>query len=591
MKTFFTLLSFLFFSVIYAQTQNKAGTLDSSFGTVGKVLTSSPTGYLVCEAAASQSDGSIITAGGVSFVNSNSDDFFAIKYSSNGVLDSSFGKKGLAVIKGLGEAQTAKIQPDDKIIIAGYVADLFGTYYAITLGRLNANGSIDSTFGTNGTIITDAGKNCHEIAIQQDGKILVTGETGIAFLTLRYLPDGNLDNSFGNNGSVTTIFDGGTPKTANANTIQPDGKIIVAGGDNHKIMLARYNGDGSLDETFGNNGEVISDITNINPLNKVYDMVLQPDGKLLLTGTTVDAFGMTNSTIILRYMPDGSFDTSFGNKGIVVRSLQYSSDAFGIALQKDSKIIIGGDYISDGINPHFLAERYNADGSIDASFGNGGYQVTAMDQSDEATGLIIQNDGKIVLAGFALSTQAGPSGYEVALTRYNNDTENKKQIIITKIRRWLQHHNGIEWDYNSNISSYVVQHSYDGIHFSSVARINANNNANYTYQDPSLLNNTNYYRLQTTSVNGTVNYSNVLVVTNNEIKIAPNPATNSLHIRDLSSTQKSKITVVDIAGNIKLQTVANASSFNLNIASLKPGNYLLKIEMNNEVVTKQFVKE
>jgi hypothetical protein len=170
-------------------------------------------------------------------------------------------------------------------------------------------------------------------------------------------------------------------------------------------------------------------------------------------------------------------------------------------------------------------------------------------------------------------------------------------MIITKIRRWLQHHNGIQWNKLNDISNYIVQRSYDGIHFSQIARINSNDNSALTYEDPSPLNGTNYYRLQTTSINGAVNYSNALAVTNNEIKISPNPATNSLHIEGLSSTKnlpagrQVKLTVVDIAGNIKLQTVTNASSFNLNIASLKAGNYLLKIEINGEVVTKQFVKE
>ncbi|MEP6466856.1 MAG: T9SS type A sorting domain-containing protein [Parafilimonas sp.] len=598
MKTIFTLLIFLFFLVTHAQTQNNAGILDSSFGTAGKVLTSSSTGYLDCEAAASQSDGSIIAAGGVSFVNSSTDDFFAIKYSSNGTLDSSFGKKGLGVIKGLGEAQTAKVQPDNKIIIAGYNSDFFGPYY-ITVGRLNADGSVDSAFGTNGTITTNAGENCHDIAIQPDGKILITGGTGIAFITLRYMADGTPDKSFGNNGSVVTVFDNGSPKLANANIVQPDGKIVVAGGDNQKIMLARYNPDGSLDETFGKNGEVISNITNINPLNKAYDMAIQPDGKLVLTGTTGNEFGNVN-TIILRYMTDGSFDTTFGDKGITIRALKYNSFASSIALQKDNKILISGYDITDGVNAHFLVERYNTEGSIDTSFGDSGYQVTAMDQSDGTSGLIIQNDSKIVLAGFAYSIQSGPSEYEVALARYNNDETTKKQIIISKIRRWLQHRNGIVWDGNSIISNYVVQRSYDGIHFNSITRINAGNTSNYSYADPSPLSGNNYYRLQTTSVNGAVNYSNIISVTADEdaIKISPNPAKNNLQIQGLSSTQNLpagrqgvKLTVLDFSGNIKLQAVANAALYNLNIASLTTGNYLLKIERNGEVVTKKFVKE
>lgn len=121
------------------------------------------------------------------------------------------------MLKGLGEAQTAKIQPDNKIIIAGYNTDLFGTYYIITAGRLNADGSIDRTFGTNGSITNNSGESCHDIALQLDGKILFIGGTGIAFITLRYMPDGTLDNSFGNNGSVTTNFGGNTLNGGNAN--------------------------------------------------------------------------------------------------------------------------------------------------------------------------------------------------------------------------------------------------------------------------------------------------------------------------------------------------------------------------------------
>ena len=536
MKLIFTLIV-LFFSVeLMAQ---KAGTLDYSFGDSGKVLTSSSTGYLDCTGGGLQSDGSIIAAGGVSFLNSNTDDFFAIKYSSNGKLDSSFGKKGLAVLKGLGEAETeAKVQPDNKIIIAGYNTDLSGSFYAITAGRFNADGSVDSAFGTNGSIANNAGEDCSDIALQPDGKLLLTGTTGIAFITLRYMPDGTLDNSFGNNGSVTTNFGNGTPKLGNANLVQSDGKIVVAGGDNERIMLARYNTDGSLDETFGNNGEVISDITNINPLNKVYDMTLQPDGKLVLTGTTGDEFGIVN-TMILRYMPDGSFDTAFGNKGIVIRALQYNSDAFNMALQKDDKITISGYTIPDGVNGHFLVERYNTNGTIDSSFGNDGYQITAMDESDVAETTLLQQDGKIVLAGAAYNNQNDPSSYEVALARYNND-ESKKQIIIQKIKHYIQTHNDAQ------------------------------------------------------------------ATTLNAISIYPNPAQNILHVEGIPSTQnlptgrQAKLTVVDFNGNVivsrELSPVPSntgvvSNGYDLNVSSLHAGNYLLKIETNGEVVTKQFVKE
>ncbi|MEP6684220.1 MAG: T9SS type A sorting domain-containing protein [Parafilimonas sp.] len=591
MKTIFTLLSLVFLSAAIAQKQTENGTLDSSFGNNGKVLTALSNGYLDCAGSGLQSDGSIIAGGSVSFINSNTDDFFAIKYLPDGKQDNSFGKKGMGVIKGLGEAQTVAVQKDNKILIAGYDADIAGTYRVITAGRLNADGSVDSAFGTNGSITTNLGENCNDIAIQPDGKILITGTTGIAFITLRYMANGTPDESFGSNGSVVTKIDNGSPKLGNANIIQPDGKIVVAGGDNHKIMLVRYNADGSLDETFGNNGQVVSDISSItNPLNVVNDMVLQPDGKLVLAGTTATELGVAN-TILLRYMLDGSFDTTFGKKGIVVRVLQYNSSGASIALQKDNKIVIAGNAVTDGINNHFLTERFNADGSIDSSFDYTGYQITVMDENDIAIKVLLQNDGKILLAGDAYNSQQGTASYEVAFARYITDDKTQKQIIITKIKRWLQHHNGFTWDNNNNVSSYVVQRSYDGIHFSSIAKINAANASN-AYADPSPLSRNNYYRLQTTSVNGAVNYSNVIAVTAEEdaIKISPNPAKNNLQIQGLSSSN-TKLSVVDFSGNIKLQASSSNTSYNLNIASFKPGTYLLKIESSGEVASKKFVKE
>ncbi|HEY2727737.1 MAG TPA: T9SS type A sorting domain-containing protein, partial [Parafilimonas sp.] len=228
------------------------------------------------------------------------------------------------------------------------------------------------------------------------------------------------------------------------------------------------------------------------------------------------------------------------------------------------------------------------DGKIDSSFGTNGITTTDFSEFDDGCdALALQQDGKIIAAGG--STDVTNSITYITLARYNGFLT-QKQILIAKIRHWIQHHNGIEWDNVNGVSNYVVQRSYDGIHFSSITKINASNSSNYTYADPLPLSGNNYYRLQTTSVSGAVNYSNVIAVTEDAIKISPNPATNSLHIEGLSSS-KTKLTVVDFTGNIKLQTVVNNNSYNLNIASLTTGNYLLKIESGNDVITKKFVKE
>jgi len=193
----------------------------------------------------------------------------------------------------------------------------------------------------------------------------------------------------------------------------------------------------------------------------------------------------------------------------------------------------------------------------------------------------------------------------LTLARYNNDLS-KKQIIVTKIKKWLQHHNGIVWDNVTGVKSYTVQRSADGVRWATVYRlpITANSQSsiinsplstvNY-YNDASPLPGTNYYRLQTTSMDGAVAYSNVIAISGqqSEISISPNPAKNVLRIEGLSSSNKTKITVVDLVGNVacSVQLKANSSSYNLNIATLKPGNYWLKLEVNGAVITKQFVKE
>jgi len=138
-----------------------------------------------------------------------------------------------------------------------------------------------------------------------------------------------------------------------------------------------------------------------------------------------------------------------------------------------------------------------------------------------------------------------------------------------------------------------VQRSYDGIHFSSIKRINANNNSNYTFEDPSPLNSTIYYRLQTTSTSNAVTNSNVIAITNdnNTVTISPNPASSSLRIDGLSSTQKTKLAVINFSGNTKLQTEVNTNSYDLDLSSFQPGNYILKLETKDDIITKKFVKE
>ncbi len=581
MKFLFTALTILLFSA--AQAQNKAGTLDKTFGTNGIALTSSQTAYLQATAgAAATKEGNIIVGGSISSLG-EADGYFALKYSADGLPDSSFGNKGRAEIRGVGIAQTVAVQRDNKIVMAGYdYTD--EDAYIITIARFNANGSVDSGFGTGGKILTNIGDEADDIAIQEDGKIVISGEGHYTFLTLRYLPDGTPDKSFGNNGVVITDFIN-VNKKASANLIQPDSKIVVAGGDNLRIMIARYNPDGSLDNTFGINGQVISKFANM--YNGVNDIILQPDGKIVTTGSTA-GFDGEGDALLVRYLPNGSIDSSFGTNGIVINKLQYNSLTYRVALQNNGKIVTAG--VTGGgteTYDHFLVQRYNPDGSIDSAFGDNGHQVTEIDLYDAANGLIIQADGKIVLAGGANNDKTGPSQYKIALTRYYGDG-NTKQPLAIRIKRWLQHH-GISWQPNNNIRNYTIQRSTDGIVYKEIAKLGSSSN---NYEDAAPLTGNSYYRLAAIAKDGSRTYSNtILIDETQQVKMFPNPVKDNLQLRGLAESGKTAVSVMDLQGNVRATATAGGSSYSLSTSNLTPGNYLLKLQHNGTITTRPFVRE
>ena len=179
---------------------------------------------------------------------------------------------------------------------------------------------------------------------------------------------GVLDPSFGTgSGEVTTPI--GTSAGADAIVVQPDGKIVAAGGvvqsdSSQDFALARYEPDGTLDPTFGSAGIVQS------PAGTASAVALQPDGKIVAAGTA------SNQIRVARYNPDGSLDQSFGSGGVVTTAAgAFGSDAKALVLQPDGKIVVGGDS-SDGSATQFALIRYDANGSLDATFGSGGVIAT-----------------------------------------------------------------------------------------------------------------------------------------------------------------------------------------------------------------------
>lgn len=202
---------------------------------------------------------------------------------------------------------------------------------------------------------------------------------------------GHLDRSFGRNGKVGTGF---TPQRdlALGVAIQLDGRIVAAGtADSRRFALSRYRRNGRLDHSFGGDGKVTTRL--LRGLTLAYAMAIQPDGKIVAVGSTANE----NAFALARYRADGTLDPTFGEDGRVATRMGDShSFALDVAIQPDGKIVVAGTAEFS----RFALIRYEPNGDLDPSFGDGGIVTTDVTTgTDMAFGLAIQPDGSIVVAG------------------------------------------------------------------------------------------------------------------------------------------------------------------------------------------------
>ncbi len=347
-----------------------------------------------------------------------------------GDLDTSFGTGG-KVTTSFGsrydEVDGLALQPDGKIVAGGYV-ETSSTDSDFGLARYNSDGSLDTSFGSVGKVTTAFGSSddyVNGIVLQPDGKIVAAGSAvvgGVAeFGLARYNADGSLDTSFGTGGKVTTAI--GTYSLARGLALQPDGKLVAVGytynGTNYVFAVARYNADGSLDTSFATGGVARTALGGFFDIG--YKVVLQPDGKIVVVGSSYSSGFVDSDFGLVRYNRDGSLDTSFGSGGKVTTAIGSSFDVSRtVQLQADGKIVVVG-YSYEGTNILFAVARYNSDGSLDTSFGTGGKVTTGFPGGTRAIPLSakLQPNGKIVAAGYAY--EGTPARYLFALARYNTN--------------------------------------------------------------------------------------------------------------------------------------------------------------------------
>lgn len=396
------------------------GQLDTTFGVNGITITQVGNNTSYVNSAAIQADGKIVAVG----FNTG---FFGIRrYNSDGSLDAAF-NTNVTVDPQEGAANSVAIQTDGKIVVAGHNGNSADLDFKIL--RLNANGTLDTSFDGDGIVVTPVGSGydvAFSVAIQTDGRIVVGGRTdvmGISRWTLvRYNTNGSLDTSFDADGIVNSTFEGNS--TTDSIALQADGKIVTArntiSGPFRVLVVERYNSNGSLDPTFDLDGIVSTAVgTNV----EYPSAALQPDGKIVIAcgSYTSDAAGY--DIWVVRYNTNGSLDSTFGMGGMVVTPIGAGAIfdvARTVAIQANGKIVVGGR-TQIGSNLNFAVVRYNRNGSLDNRWGNGGIVTTDLGGNSEIINSIaIQTNGRILAGGE--SDVGSPGIRKFALARYLGDT-------------------------------------------------------------------------------------------------------------------------------------------------------------------------
>jgi len=586
----------LIFSLNYAQ----YGSPDTSFADRGILIGENYLGR--SKALAIQHDGKIIAAGGGGYDSTSG--FILTRYNDDGSIDLSFGDSGRAVanVPGTNDPFCAvTILTDKKILAAGtgyYINASNQPNPDIVLVRYLQDGKLDSSFGINGIIIYDFGKTeaVRDMQVQSDGKILLAGiwedeDAGTLNnpLLLRCLPDGTLDQSFANSGVNFIAYDKETD--LHALTIQPDGKIIIGGTYSYffsvpQFLVARYNTNGSIDESFGNKGIGKFIFSGYSPALELHSIALQTDGTIICAGK---GGGDNYNFALAAFKNSGILDSSFGTDGKVITVFDGEVSAINkIVLQPDGKIIAAG-YCFERKNylyGIFALAGYNKNGTLDSSFGTNGLQRTVIGEFPEACSVALQKDGKIVAGGYTSLEGL----FHFALTRYNSCEKENKPTLRVRIKRWLQN-NVLEWNAiaEAGIKNYVVERSTDGINFNKIAVAEDNR---FTDAFETALTGLVYYRIKAIGAAGNSIISNVISAqlskTPVSVKIYPNPVSNILYIN--GTEPNTQVSIADISGHTVALINVTGASCSYNISKLPSGIYLIKLKENGRYKTHKIVK-
>lgn len=416
-----------------------AGDLDYTFSSDGKATINIGTGSDLGYGVAVQSDGKVVVVGDA-FRTSGTSDFGIARLATNGSLDSSFSGDGFTTVSFASgsfddfHARAVALQSDGKIVVVGYTRNSSNSDEDFAIARLNADGSMDNSFSSDGktTVYLDLGGSAANnqdealcVAIQPfDGKIVVggyarTGATTQRFAVARLNADGSLDSSFGKqafpSGSGSNDYAAGV-------AIQSDGKIVVAGTSSinttngyHELAVIRLSTTGTLDSSFSGDGRATFSTDPVGPTGADGNAVaLQSDGKIVVAGRGFRSSG-NDDFLVVRFNTNGTLDSSLQGSGFRMIAFDKGpSDnssrrdvAYGVAIQPNGKIVVAGEANTNntsGVPRDFAIARISSDGSNDPTFFDGtGRRTVSFDVGgslvDEARSVALAPDGKIVVAG------------------------------------------------------------------------------------------------------------------------------------------------------------------------------------------------
>lgn len=334
----------------------------------------------------------------------------------NYIADTLFGLNGQVIVTPREEASFAYgsvLQPDGKLLITGELANGTDNTDAFFTYRFDASGQPDPTFGDTGKVITRLHplslNLANTVLLQPDGKILVGGGgNSSAPITLgpeynlalvRYNTNGSLDTGFGNGGIVETDL-GSSVEQIRALVVLNDGSILADGQN----ALVKYTAAGSLDPSFASGGVLIH---NLN----IYSMLVQPDGKIVSVGYSWDnATGM--DFVVLRYLSNGTPDSSFGVNGVVRVDFGSIHDyAYKVHLKANGDLIVTGNSSVGDSKNKFAAVCLQSSGAINTAWGSQGLSVALSNQRENFLNgsVMLPGSDKLLLCGLSWGQTSVPT--------------------------------------------------------------------------------------------------------------------------------------------------------------------------------------